>query len=432
MNWENAECNANSAAIRSTTRLGVLVLMAALGLASPSARGQATLTCLASFSGSSAPDPMGSLLRDSAGDLIGTTEFGGANGDGTVFEFTSTGTLSNLVNFNGLNGENPMGGLIAGSDGDLYGTTVGGGLYGFGSVFSLAPDGTLTSWSPYPGFGGAYGPAGALATDAAGNLYGTTGPNASTPGSAALGCVFMLTPSGTFIQLAAFNGTNGRTPFSGVIRDAAGNLYGTTIYGGSSELGSGNVFKLTPGGTLSSLFTFNPSTDCDPLGGLVADAAGNLYGTTSVNLGGHDRGSIYKISPAGVFTTLATFNGSNGAAPSASMIMDDAGDLFGTTDVGGNLSLNGGNGEGTVFELTSGGTLVTLASFNGTDGDDPCCDGLTADANGDLYGTTIAGGANGDGTIFELTNTGFVVPEPATLALIGFASVGLLVRRRRA
>ena len=254
--------------------------------------------------------PAGALILDAAGNLYGTTYSGGASGVGTVFELTpnldGSWTESVLHSFNGADGADPYSGLIFDAAGNLYGTTVGGGGYNAGTVFKLAPnlDGSWTESVLHSlnGTDGAH-PYSGLIFDAAGNLYGTTWVG----GAFGHGTVFELTANGdgswTESVLHAFNGTDGAHPYSGLIFDAAGNLYGTTYYGGG-VCGCGTVFKLTPNGdgswteSVLHAFTIGSGDGNRPRAGLIFDAAGNLYGTTE-NGGGTLRGTVFKLTPNG-------------------------------------------------------------------------------------------------------------------------------------
>jgi uncharacterized repeat protein (TIGR03803 family) len=368
--------------------------------------------------------PEAGLIVDAAGNLYGTTVAGGAYNSGTVFELTPAAgggwTEKVLYSFsgNGTDGRAPYAGLIFDAAGNLYGTTQYGGTYGLGTVFELTPAGG-GSWTEkvlysFSGNGtdGATPEAG-LIFDAAGNLYGTTYQG----GTYGYGTVFELTPAGgggwTEQVLHSFNnnGADGSLPAAGLIFDAAGNLYGTTSYGGTYFY-YGTVFELTPaaggGWTEQVLHSFNNNgTDgITPLSaGLIFDAAGNLYGTTFAG-GTYGYGTVFELTPAGggswTEKVLHNFgNGTDGAGPLAGLIFDAAGNLYGTT--GGGSSY----GDGTVFELTptagGGWTEKVLHSFgNGTDGIFPRAD-LIMDAAGNLYGTTYQGGTYGYGTVFEFT-----------------------------
>jgi uncharacterized repeat protein (TIGR03803 family) len=236
-------------------------------------------------------------------------------------------------------------------------------------------------------------PGGGVIFDAAGNLYGT----ASSGGANGDGTVFEVAAgSGSVTTLASFDGTNGEDPQGGLIADAAGNLYGTAS--SDSVNGDGTVFEVAKGsGAITVLASFNATNGDDPLAALVADSAGNLYGTTRSG-GSNFSGTVFEIAKgSGTVTTLATFNGTNGDGPEGSLIFDADGNLYGTTQNGGGTS-----GEGTVFEVAKGsGSVTTLATFNGTDGTQSQY-GLIADTAGNLYGTTQDGGAFGLGTVFEV------------------------------
>ena len=362
-------------------------------------------------------DPYSSLIFDAAGNLYGTTYSGGAYGYGTVFELTPAagGTwtekvLHSFIN-DGTDGHEPYAGLIFDAAGNLYGTTFAGGPSDLGTVFELTPAGGGT-WTEKvlhtfnnDGTDG-YEPYAGLILDAAGNLYGTT----QGGGTAFTGTVFQLTPAagGTWTEKVVYsfanNGTDGTVPKAGVIFDAAGNLYGTTSEGGPSN--AGTVFELTPAGggtwTEKVLHTFGSSTDgIDPVAGLIFDGAGNLYGTTSRG-GTYNLGTAFELTPAGGGTwmervTHSFGNGTDGANPQAGLIFDGAGNLYGTTFHGGSF------GGGTVFRLNAQGEVL-LQNFSGADGISPQ-GGMLLDTSGNLYGTTAQGGSSNVGTVFEITNT---------------------------
>ncbi len=368
------------------------------------AAGTHALTTLVAFNDIGAYPDAG-LIADASGNLYGTTSEGGTADRGTVFEVAAgTHDLTALATFNGNNGQFPEAGLLADAAGNLYGTTEWGGTAGDGTVFEVAA-GThaLTTLATFNGNNGAYPWAGLIA-DAAGNLYGAT----SEGGTADDGTVFEVA-AGTHAlsTLATFNGNNGEYP-DGLIADAAGNLYGTTLEGGTA--GDGTVFELAAGThVLTTLATFKGNNGAGPDAGLIADTAGNLYGTTEAGAT-DDGGTVFEVAAGtDALTTLATFNGNNGDCPLAGLIADATGNLYGTTAWGGTA------GDGTVFEVAAGThALTTLATFNGNNGEHPDA-GLIADAAGNLYGTTSKGGTAGVGTVFELTGSGFAVaPAPPT------------------
>jgi len=357
-----------------------------------------TFTVLYSFTnGTDGGQPYASLVRDSAGNLYGTTAVGGASNFGTVFKVKKTGKEIVLYSFSGgADGANPWAGLVWGPAGSLYGTTEAGGTSGYGTVFKLSKTGKKTVLYNFTGTGsdGAY-PFARLVWDAAGNLYGTTYKG----GASGNGTVFKLAKTGKETVLYSFQGgADGENPYAGVVRDSAGNLYGTTF--GAFGVGYGTVFKLNAARKERVLHAFTGGTDggYPYYGGLVRDSAGNLYGTTSYG-GAHQYfGTVFKIDKAGKQTVLYSFTGqADGGQPNASLIRDAAGNLYGTT-IGG-----GASGHGTVFKLDQSGKETVLYSFTGgTDAAGPNAN-LLRDAAGNLYGTTIAGGASGGGTVFKLT-----------------------------
>jgi uncharacterized repeat protein (TIGR03803 family) len=394
-----------------------------LALAVPRLTSAATISTLVTFNVANGSAPRSALIADGAGNLYGTTGEGGASTYGTVFKLdaSSNYALSTLTTFNGTNGREPYAALIADGSGNLYGTTSSGGNNNYGTVFRLnaSSNYALSTLATFNGSNGR-APIAGLIADAAGNLYGTT-----VWGGAGgdYGTVFKIAASSNYAlsTLATFNYTNGRAVYGGLIADGAGNLYGTNYEGGASNFGT--VFKLDASSNyaVSTLMTFNGANGSNPFAGLIADEAGNLYGTT------YQIGRVFKLDASSNYalSTLATFNGINGMNPYAGLIADGAGNLYGTTYAGG------ATGNGTVFKLdaSSNYALSTLASFNGANGRNPF-GGLVADAAGNLYGTTEHGGATGNGTVFQLTGSGFVVPEPSSLALLAVAAVHALYRRR--
>ncbi len=382
------------------------------------------LVTLATFTGSSTgATPLGGLIADAAGDLFGTTSLGGGDSDGTVFEIAKSGgvyasTPATLVTFNGSNGALPQAGLITDAAGDLLGTTAGGGADGAGTVFEITLSSgsysnsptTLATFADTNNIG--YRPVAGVIADTAGDLFGTV----HFPSGANDGAVFEIANGTTTVtQVVGFTGgEDGGVPKGALLLDAAGDLFGTTNIGGAG--GQGTVFEIanTATGyatTATPLVSFTGGDDgANPLGGLITDANGDLFGTTSN--GGHDGdGTVFEIANtatgyATTATPLATFDGTgNGANPADTLIADAAGDLFGTTQNGG------ADGHGTVFEIANTATgyaisPITLGTFNGTGNGANPYGGLIADPAGDLFGTTQNGGASGDGTAFEVVSTG--------------------------
>jgi uncharacterized repeat protein (TIGR03803 family) len=302
---------------------------------------------------------------------------------------------------------------------------VYGGANNGGTVFKITPSGTLTtlySFCSQSGCTDGQYPYAGLTQAANGDFYGTTGCGGANAGTfcAGAGTVFKITPSGTLTTLYSFCSQSGCTdgidPFAGLVQATNGYLYGTTVSGGANSKG-GTVFKITPSGALTTLYSFCSQSGCTdgngPVAGLVQATNGDLYGTTGyggantnpdVPYGG---GTVFKITPSGKLTTLYSFCSQSGctdsALPGAALIQATDGNLYGTT-VYDNCASNGC--AGTVFKITPSGALTTLYSFCSQSG---CTDGSTPPAglvqatNGDLYGTTELDGANGDGTVFTLS-----------------------------
>jgi uncharacterized repeat protein (TIGR03803 family) len=310
-------------------------------------------------------------------------------------------------------GAGPVGGLIRDAAGDLYGTTLVGGASGGGVVFKLAPTGTETVLYSFTGGADGEFPQAGLVRDAAGNLYGTTSQRGSSACGVGCGTVFKLSLIGTETVLYSFTGgADGATPYAGLIPDTAGNLYGTTYSGGAH--GKGVVFELIRCSSVASgyeykvLYSFTGGADGgNPDAALLRDAAGNLYGTAAYG-GAGNAGVVFKLSPTGSETVLHSFSGADGALPHAGLVRDTAGNLYGTTLVGGAATgtCNPPYGCGVVFKLSPTGTETVLHSFTGgADGANPYA-GLAQDAAGNLYGTAAGGGISNAGVVFKLTPTG--------------------------
>ena len=347
--------------------------------------------------------PWGTPLFYSDGNIYGTTFSGGsaaANYAGTVFAYYPTiynGVENTIYAFAGQpDATAPMSGLTADPYGNFFGTSSQGGFLMKGTMYEVA-SGIESVVINFNGTDGA-NPEGGLISDIFGNFYGTT----TAGGANASGTVFGFSAFGTFKTLYNFGNYSGDgiAPASNLLfyRQA---LYGTTPLGGTR--GWGTVYEVViKGGVESVLYSFEGKHDGGtPVGGLVSDGKGNLYGTASV--GGSTRGNgghgvIFKLNiKSGKLTTVHIFTGTDGSQPTATMITDGQGNFFGTTFSGG------ANGYGTVFELTSAGTLQTLYNFtSGTDGAYPYA-GLTMDTSGNLYGAATRGGQSGWGTLFEIT-----------------------------
>jgi uncharacterized repeat protein (TIGR03803 family) len=373
--------------------VAAILLMLTAAIAAPAQ----TYSVVYTFGGGADGDgPAAPLIADAAGGgLYGTTAGGGSSGNGVVFRIRPPGYETVLHEFTGPDGAVSVAGLVSDAVGNVYGTTAFGGE-GSGVVFKVDP--TLGESVLHAFSGGSDGatPQARLLRDAAGNLYGTAayggtlGNSCSTFGC---GVVFKVDPAGNFSVLHSFTGADGAFPFTGVVRDSLSNLYGTTDGGGA--YGYGTVFKLDPAGNETVLYSFTGGADgARPQADMVEDSAGNLYGTTA--FGGITGGScvnapgcgvVFKVESAGNFAVLHSFSGPDGDTPEGALIRDPAGNLYGTTAYGGSY------GYGTIFKLSSGGTETVLFEFAPeTDGSYPV--GGLLPYKGALYGTT-SGGAGG-------------------------------------
>lgn len=378
-----------------TAYITAMALFAGLGSPIGLAAQEQTYTVLHSFAGSptdgALPFDSGSLVW--RGNLYGTAFLGGASNNGVVFKLGPTGKETVLHSFAGspTDGAFPVAGLIRDKTGNFYGTTRFGGASDFGTVFKLDSTGKETVLYSFTGGADGGDLQAGVVRDSAGNLYGTT----IEGGTFGVGVVFKLDPTGNETVLYNFTGSaDGALPYARLVRDEAGNLYGTAISGGTT--GNGVVFKVDPSGTETVLYSFTGGTDgALPEAGLIRDIKGNLYGATAY--GGLGCGVVFKLDSTGNETVLYTFTcGADGAQPRAGLLRDKAGNLYGTTESGGNSN------SGVVFKLDITGEETVLHTFTGPDGLQVDA-GLVRDPKGNLYGTTVGGGASGDGVVFKLT-----------------------------
>jgi uncharacterized repeat protein (TIGR03803 family) len=333
------------------------------------------------------------------GYLVGTTIGGGVHGNGTVFALNFTTLKETVLHpFMGQpDGADPIGGLVQDSSGNFYGAAYRGGAENFGTLFEVTPKGVFTLLHSFsnPASGGS-GPAGTLVRDPKGDLFGTTyvgGPNTGR------GTVFEFS-GGNLTTLKNF-APGGVLPRAGLLLEG-GKLYGTTT-GDDNELSAGAVYEV---GLAAPLYSFTGGLDGgQPLGSLIGDTQGNLYGTASAGGSasfGLGNGVIFKVNiTTGAETVLHTFTGPDGAVPAAALSVDSQGNMYGTTTLGG------AHGYGTVFELDASGNFTTLYSFEGgTDGATPYA-GVVVDAAGRLWGAASTGGSSaapgGYGTLFVIT-----------------------------
>jgi len=416
---------------------GLLAFYAALAFAAPAQ----TFTTLDSFDGADGAQPWGALVQATNGYLYGTTYAGGAGGTacgrpgcGTVFEVSPSGTLTTLHSFDGADGKFPYAALVQASNGDLHGSTSAGGAHGYGTIFAITLSGTLTTLYNFcseTGCPDGSGTRAALIQATNGDLYGTTESGGANDG----GTVFKITPRGTLTTLYNFCSlsgcADGSGPLAGLVQAVNGLLYGTTIGGGANG-NFGTVFEITPGGALTTLYSFCSLSGCEdgqnPNTTLVQAAApphdppydGNFFGTTYS--GGTDGvGTLFEITPTGALSTLYSFpaQGAPGPYPNA-LIEGSDWNFYGTTQTGGTLST------GAIFELHPVGFPATLYSFCpsgcSTSGQQPQS-GLMQDTNGVFYGTGSYGGAENDGVIFSFSVPGlgpFVATQP-TAGAVGTA-----------
>lgn len=376
-----------------------------------------TFNVLHNFTGGNDGGNPSAGLTSYGANLYGTTYTGGTGGYGTVYQLKHAGsswTINPLHSFNGNDGAIPTAPVVFGPDGALYSTTEFGG--GNGTIFKLRPSPiacktALCPWSQnvlYTFQGGTDGskPIG-LVFDHAGNMYGTTSAGGTYNG----GTAYELTSSGGGGTESIFHNfgvyLDGLTPYRSVmIFDNAGNLYGTTMDGGA--INAGSVFQLTPSGsgwTETVIHSFQDGGDGRfPYSGLVMDQSGNLYGTTT-DAGSGGGGTVFELSPSGsgwTYSVLYSLTGALGQScgPAWALVIDGAGNLYDTTECGG------ANNLGNVFKLTKTGgswTYTSLHDFTGpSDGYFPIS-GVTIDASGNLYGTTYYGGAYNAGVVWEIT-----------------------------
>jgi len=340
--------------------------------------------------------PFSPLFQDNKGRLYGTT-FAGGTGYGAIYQISATGKEKVIYSFSGgSDGSQPFAGLIGDSAGNLYGVTSRGGdlscnAYGCGTVFKLDSSHQLSVLHIFTVDDG-WDASSALVRDGLGNLYGTL----TFGGTSTKGKVFKLDPSGSLTVLYDFTDDQqfGRYP-ANLLIDKMGNLYGTTQYGGTYN--AGTLFKIDPNGHISVIYAFAGGSDGNvPLGALARDAVGNVYGATQDG-GVYGYGTVFRVNVlSGAETVLHSFTATEGSDPMAGVVIDSAGNLFGTTFYGGGL------GFGSIFMLDANGVYTKLHDFaKPPDGNSPW--GLIIDRAGNLLGTTETGGRSRGGTVYKLT-----------------------------
>jgi uncharacterized repeat protein (TIGR03803 family) len=381
-------------------RFFIMTTVTAAALTAPGvARAQVRFDVLHAFAPSGAPTyPNAPLMQAADGNFYGTTRSGGTAVNGTIFKITPGGTITVLHSFTGNpDGSVPYAGLIQATDGNFYGTTNQGGDFFVGAVFKMTPAGTVTIIHSFTSSTEGGFPYAGLIQASDGNFYGTT----SSGGSSNRGTVFKVTPAGVLTVLHAFTGNpDGGGSLAPLVQGTDGNFYGTTAGGGTSNLGT--AFVMTPTGTLTVLHSFTGGADgsAPQYGGLIQAADGNFYGTTYNGAFGF--GTVFKMTSGGTVTTPYSFGGSiDGGNPVGGVVQGADGNFYGTTSRGGLT------GNGVVFKLPSAGMYSVLHSFAGgsTDGANPQS-GVIQGTDGNFYGTTFEGGAGNAGTIFKLTSGG--------------------------
>jgi len=382
-------------------------------LAGAGAAPASTYSVVYSFTGGAGgANPNTPLIRDSAGNIYGTTVNGGntacEGGCGIIFKVAPRGKLTVLYNFTGgADGANPYTGLFQDSAGNFYGATAFGGAKGYGVVFELDSTGTETPLYTFQGGADGANPYSALVQDSGGNLYGTAAFGGAVASGFPSGCgvVFKIDTGGTFSVVHTFTGgTDGATPYGGVILDATGNLYGTAEFG--TSFNDGVVYSIDTTGQFKTLHAFEGGTGANPYAGLFRDSKGNLYGAT-VYGGSSGSGTVYKLKTNGTLDLLHSFTGgSDGGNPYGGIYVDQGKDggtqsfgplhgsfVYGTTQVGGS------SGDGVVYRVqTPENTLVVEEEFTGLNGAGPV---TTMTKFNILYGTTAKGGASGAGVIYK-------------------------------
>jgi uncharacterized repeat protein (TIGR03803 family) len=364
-----------------------------------------TEVVLHTYVGSKGYDTLGGVIPDSAGNLYGATAYGGTADNGVVYRLNAAG-YTVLYNFTGLDdGGHPYSGVILDSAGNLYGTTLNGGVDGQGVIYKVDTSGHETVLYSFPGGAEGTSPKQGVILDSAGNLYGTT----LEGGTSDFGVVYKLDTTGHYTVLHSFKGgADGDYPeFGNLVMDPSGNLYGVTDTGGGDP-GWGVVYKVDPSGHETVLYIFTNGADGGgPSGTLIVDGAGNIYGTAESG-GTSDYGVVFKLDPSGQETVLYNFTGgADGGDPNAGVIMDAAGNLYGTTYIGG-IAI-GYLGDGVVYKVDPSGEETVLNTFTYANGALPSYGSLILNSAGSLFGTTFAGGQvvegarRSGGVIFEIT-----------------------------
>jgi uncharacterized repeat protein (TIGR03803 family) len=419
--------------IKDRGRIAALVLGSLIAASSPTAVAQ-TESVLLSFGGTSGSSPyFGNLIQASDGSFYGTTQLGGGGGCvggtcGTVYKVSPTGNFTLLHAFSNAlsDGANPYSGVIQGTDGDFYGMTCYGGANNTGVIYKVTASGVFTLLHSFASATDGGKPSSNLVQGTDGNFYGT----AQLGGANNDGTIFEMTPGGVFTVLHSFAGTDGAAPSAALVQATDGNFYGTTVEYGTgcapAPSGCGTIFKITSGGTFTLLHSLSGSTDGKfPNTALIEGADGNFYGTSYTG-GVNNQGTLYRISPSGTYALLHSFSGtaSDGNGPLGGLVLGSDGNFYGTA------SATGTKFNGTVFSIGTSGAFTLLHSFTGapSDGNFPNA-GVVQGADGNFYGTTYEGGANGGaatgiGTVYKLIPASALAAPVALSASISQVSPG--------
>ncbi|HZT43586.1 MAG TPA: choice-of-anchor tandem repeat GloVer-containing protein [Chthonomonadaceae bacterium] len=408
------------------TSLAMTFLGGLLLLAGVAAFGQATFTNIHNFASSEGAAPYDAFIIGSDGNFYGAASSNGAHGSGAIIKATLSGAVTTLYSFStatvqgplliNSDGDLPWGALVEGSDGDFYGTCYVGGANGTGTIFKVTPSGTLTVLHTFSALDSSNHnadgarPVAGLAIGADGNFYGIT----TAGGTNGFGAFYKITSGGQFTTLHSLLGTEG-VEASGIITGSDGNFYVTCPNGGANVT-LGSVLQITPAGAVTVLHSFAgaPSDASGPENALIEGSDGNFY-DTSVSGGVNNKGTVFKITPGGTVTILHAFNGTDGYWPNSSLVQATDGNFYGTVEYGGT------SGNGTLFKITPGGTFTLLYNFSAfasgqknSDGAYPFA-GMVEGSDYNLYGTTSAGGQNGLGTLFQLNV--HLIPPPTLSGL---------------
>jgi uncharacterized repeat protein (TIGR03803 family) len=389
------EANNGKYSVTVSNTLGSVTSAEAELLVIPASAAGTRMKTLRSFAGGSDGSKPNGLARGTDGNLYGTTQSGGTQLAGTFLRATTNGTVSTLAEFTSTNGIRPQGPLVPAPDGTLFGSAQYGGLYGAGTVFRMAPNGKPANVYSFTGATDGSEPVAGLSLGADGNFYGST----SSGGDYGYGNLFKMTPGGTLTTLHSFtNGVDGSSPTGPLLQTSDGTFWGMTPGGGVSSFG--NIFRMTPAGAYVNVYSFQGGTDgYQPAGALIQAADGNLYGVTKFNkIAGYNfYGTIFRLATNGMLSTLYALNYGDGTYPAAGLVEGGDGNFYGTTFQGGPDDL------GTIFRVSPAGMMTTLLAFDGFNSGAHPSSALVAGVDQALYGTTTEGGPGGHGTVFKLS-----------------------------